>query len=148
MKDLYRVYEEARSPMQPWHNLSHPLKICEAACIWSLSWHAQVQLVESIINSTYMCVLVTQSCPTLYNPMDCSPPSFSVHGMLQVRIMEWIVILFSRRTTQPRDWTLVPCIRGRFFTIWATGKSCSSHIYTPNIHLKSLVYTETRNLLW
>ena len=36
-----------------------------------------------------MCVLITQSCPTLYNPMDCSPPDSSVHGVLQARILEW-----------------------------------------------------------
>ena len=42
------------------------------------------------------CVLVTQSCPTLCNPMDCSPPGFSVHGILQARIVEWIAFPFSR----------------------------------------------------
>ena len=37
-------------------------------------------------------VLVAQSCPTLYNPTDCSPPGSSVHGILQARILEWIAI--------------------------------------------------------
>ena len=41
-------------------------------------------------------VLGTQSCPTLWDPMDCSPPGFSVHGILQARILEWVVIPFSR----------------------------------------------------
>ena len=41
-------------------------------------------------------VLVTQLCPTLCNPMDCSPPGFSVHGILQARIPEWVTIPFSR----------------------------------------------------
>ena len=68
-------------------------------------------------------VLVTQSCPTLCDPTDCSPPGFSVHGILQARILEWIAIPFSRGTSQPRDWTLVSCLTGRFFTIWASGKS-------------------------
>ena len=40
--------------------------------------------------------LVTKSCPTLCNPMDCSPPGSSVHGDSQVRILEWVVISFSR----------------------------------------------------
>ena len=71
----------------------------------------------------YLCVLVTQSCPTLCDPMDCSPPGFSVHGILQAWILEWIVIPFSRGTSQPRDQTLVSCVAGRFFTIWATEKS-------------------------
>ena len=41
-------------------------------------------------------VLVTQSCLTLYDSMDCSPPSSSVHGILQARILEWVAIFFSR----------------------------------------------------
>ena len=48
-------------------------------------------------------VLVAWSCPTLCDPMDCSPPGFSVHGILQARILEWIAIPFSRGTSQPRD---------------------------------------------
>ena len=41
-------------------------------------------------------VLASQSCLTLCNPMDCSPPGFSVHGILQARILEWVAIPFSR----------------------------------------------------
>ena len=44
----------------------------------------------------FLCVLVAQSCLTLCNPMDCSPPGSSVHGFLQERILEWVVISFSR----------------------------------------------------
>ena len=72
---------------------------------------------------TLLCVLVAQLCPTLCNPSDCSPPGFSVHGILQARTLEGIVIPFSRGTFQPRDQTLVSCIAGRFFPICATGKS-------------------------
>ena len=43
-----------------------------------------------------VCVLVTQLCPTLCNPIDCSPPGSSVHGILQARILEWVTIPFSR----------------------------------------------------
>ena len=64
-------------------------------------------------------MLVTQSCLTLHNPLDCSPPGSSVHGILQARILEWVVML-SRGSPQPRDRTQVSCIAGRFFTIWAT----------------------------
>ena len=42
--------------------------------------------------------LLTQSCPTLRNPMDCSPPGSSVHGILQARILEWVAISFSIMT--------------------------------------------------
>ena len=63
-----------------------------------------------------VCVLVAQSCPTLCSPMDCSPPGSSVHGILQVRILEWVAIPFSRGSSQPRDRTWVSCIAGGFFT--------------------------------
>ena len=49
-------------------------------------------------------VFVTQSCLTLCNPMDCSPPDSSVHGISQGRILEWVVISFPRVSFQPRDW--------------------------------------------
>ena len=59
-----------------------------------------------------MCVcvgacLVAQLCLTLCNPMDYSPRGFSVHGILQVRILEWIAISFSRGSSWLREWTLV-----------------------------------------
>ena len=63
---------------------------------------------------------VAQSCPTLCDPMNCSLPGSSVHGILQARILEWVAISFSRRPSWPRDWTQVSCIVGRCFTIWAT----------------------------
>ena len=65
-------------------------------------------------------VLVAQSCPTLCNPTDCSPPGSSVHGILQVRILEWVAIYFFRGSSLPRDWTQVSCIADRLFTVWAT----------------------------
>ena len=54
------------------------------------------------------------------DPVDCSRPGSSVHGILQARILEWIAIPFSRRSSWPRNQTWVSCISGRFFTIWAT----------------------------
>ena len=68
-------------------------------------------------------VLVTQSYPTLCDPVDCSLPGSSVHGILQARVLEWVDISFSKRSSQPRDWTQVSCIAGRFFTTWATGEA-------------------------
>ena len=63
-------------------------------------------------------VLVTRSCPTVWTPcaIACQAP---LHGILQARILEWIAVVFSRGSSQPR----VSCIAGRFFTIWAKGKS-------------------------
>jgi len=50
----------------------------------------------------------------------CSSPRFSVHGIIQERMLEWFAIPFSRGSSWPRDWTQVSCIAGRLFTIWAT----------------------------
>ena len=62
-------------------------------------------------------LLATQSCPTLCGPKDCNLPVSSVHGILQARILEWVVTAFSRASFQPRDQTRVFCIAGRFFTM-------------------------------
>ena len=53
---------------------------------------------------------VTKWCPTLCNPMDCSPPGFSVHGIFQARILEWVAISYSRRSSQPRNQTCISCV--------------------------------------
>ena len=65
-------------------------------------------------------MLITQPCLTLCNPVDCSPPGSSVHGILQARILEWVAITFSRGSFWPRNQSQVSCIAGRFFTVWAT----------------------------
>ena len=70
-------------------------------------------------------VLVVQSYATLCDPVDCRPAGSSVPGILQTRILEWVAILFSRGSSQPRDRTHISSIllqnpAGRFFTIWAT----------------------------
>ena len=56
--------------------------------------------------------LVTQSCPTPCDPVDCSPPGSSVRGILQAAMLEWVAIPFSRGSSQPRDQTCVSCISG------------------------------------
>ena len=63
---------------------------------------------------------VAQSCPTLCNPMD-----YTVHGILQPRILEWVAFPFSRGSSQPRDRTQVSRIAGGFFTSWATREAQS-----------------------
>ena len=57
-----------------------------------------------------MWVKVTQLCPTICDPMACSPSGSSVHGLLQARILKWVAISFSRRSSPPRDWTWVSCL--------------------------------------
>ena len=56
---------------------------------------------------------VAQLCLTLCDPMDCSPPGCSIHGIFQARILEWVAISFSRGSSQPRDQTWVSRIAGR-----------------------------------
>ena len=63
---------------------------------------------------------VAQSCPTLCDPVDCDLLGFSVHGILEARILEWIAISFPRGSSQPRDQTQVSRIGGRRFNLWAT----------------------------
>ena len=85
-------------------------------------------------------VLVAQSCLTFRDPMDYSPPGFSVHVIFQERILEWAAISYSRGSSQPRDWSHISCIscfgRWIFTTItWSgTQKMLDTSIYsTKNV---------------
>ena len=72
-----------------------------------------------------------QSCPTLCDPMDCSPPGSSVPGILQARIVEWVATSSSRGSSQPRYGTHVSwgsCSAGRFFTIELLGKPLTKYV--------------------
>ena len=64
--------------------------------------------------------LVTQSCLTLCDPIDCSPQAPLSMGILQTRILQWVAISFSRGSSQPSDQTQVSLIAGRFFPSWIT----------------------------
>ena len=76
-------------------------------------------LFSSLIFASKVKVLVTQSCLTFCDPMDCSLPGSSIQGILQARILEWVAVPSSRGSSPPRDQTYVSCgscIAGRFFT--------------------------------
>ena len=67
-----------------------------------------------------------QSCPTLFDPMDYSPPGSSVPGISQASILEWVVSFFSWRSSQPRDWTYgscTSCIAGRWSLLNHQGRT-------------------------
>ena len=66
-----------------------------------------------------------RSCLTLCDPMNCRLPGSSVCGIFQARVLEWVVISFSRGSSWPRDRTRVSQIAGRCFTIWTTRKALS-----------------------
>ena len=77
-------------------------------CAWN--WKMDPKIPERVFGRTLKLkwvsqsikVLVTQSCPALCNPVDCSPPGSSIHGILQARILEWVAIPFSRGSFWPR----------------------------------------------
>ena len=80
---------------------------------------------DKLKNPTCLHANLFQSCPTLCNPMDCSPWGSSVHGILQTRILEWVAMPSSRGSSQPRDWTHISCsscIADRFFTTEPPGE--------------------------
>ena len=74
-----------------------------------------------------------KSRPTLCDPLDCSLPDFSVHGILQARILEWVAISLSRGSSRPRDRTQVSRIGGRHFNLWAT-REAQIFLYGKEIH--------------
>ena len=61
-------------------------------------------------------------CAQLFDPMDCSPPCSSVHGISQARILERVAISSSKGSSRPKDWTYIFCIVGWFFTTEPSGK--------------------------
>ena len=66
--------------------------------------------------------MCAQLCLTLCDPMDCSPPGSSAHGISQARILEWVAMSFSRGSSHPRDQTNISCIAGRLFITGPPGK--------------------------
>ena len=75
----------------------------------------------------FSCWVVSHS---FYDPMDCSLPGSSVYGDLQARILEWVAISSSRRSSWPRDWTRISCIGRWAFYHWATRKALYIYIHT------------------
>ena len=95
----------------PWSALSWACDSLSSRLLGKLTEVSQCPVLIIII-----CVcLGARSCPTLCDPMD-----YTVHEILEARILAWVAFPFSRGSSQPRDCTQVSHIAGRFFTIWAT----------------------------
>ena len=62
-----------------------------------------MEVPQKTKNTTTMCAQLLSCVRLFQDPMDCSPPGSSVHGILQARILEWVAIPFSRESSQPRD---------------------------------------------
>ena len=95
-----------------------------AACIF---WRLILCQLFHLLYHTYESE-VAQSSPTLCDPVDCSLPGFSVHGILQARTLEWVTISFSRGSSWPWDRTWVSRIGGRRFNLWATREAHHTYI--------------------
>ena len=80
-----------------------------------LNFHSLLHWRSYLQSGTWNEVKVAQSCPTLCDSMD-----YTVHGILQARILEWVAFLFFRGSSHPRDRTQASHIAGRFFTSWTT----------------------------
>ena len=86
-----------------------------------------------------------QSCPTLWDPMDCSLPGCTVRGIFQARVLEWVAISFSRGFSWLRDrtWvsnrTWVSCIVGRCYTLYATREALRWKIKTNHFRIYDAV---------
>ena len=121
----------------------HPQKPCQRAATLGSQVHFSKETNSQVQNPgtawSRECPVgepmseVAQSCPTLCYPMDCSPPGSSVHGIFQVRTLEWVAISFSRGSSQPRDRTQVSHIAGRCFNLCATREACGRTRMEPEI---------------
>ena len=84
------------------------------------NWTTSLSFCEVCLSLSHVCLFAT--------PWAESLPGSSVHGILQVRILEWVAIPFSRGSSQPRGQTRVSCIAGRLFTNWATREALTMTI--------------------
>ena len=89
--------------------------------LYEAFWEAPEQSLPSIFWKAFITSLrdtwkekVAHSCPTLCDPMD-----YTVHGILQASILEWVAYPFSRGSSPPRNWTRVSCIAGETLASWA-----------------------------
>ena len=104
LKVIYKIF----SALNIWEFTDH-YECCQYSKLFALQLSASVLIEREI----------AQLCPTLCNPVDCSPPGSSIHGILQARILEWVAISFSKGSFWPRDRTQVSRIAGRCFNLCA-----------------------------
>ena len=96
---------------------------------WRLCYTPETNTILSV---SYACVRA-QLWPILCDPMDCSPPGPPVHGISQARILEQVVISYSRGSSRPRDRICVSCIGGWILYHWANWEAHWSTIQQHNI---------------
>ena len=108
--EIYRDMDGSRVSHTEWSQSEREKQMLYInTYVWNLQKWYEVKWSE-----------VAQSCPALCNPVDCSLFRFSVRGIFQARVLEWVAISFSRGSSWPRDWAQVSHTVGRCFTLWAT----------------------------
>ena len=144
MVTSYRIYLRMSFRLLKWperHQWDVPIATRVSFIAFRPSWQTEQGNIY-VCTHLCMCVLVTQSCLTLCDLIDCSPQGSSVLWILQARILEWVAIPFFRGSSQPRDWMQVSPIAGGFFTVWATKAThrhtkittiCRATIYENNL---------------
>ena len=86
---------------------------------------------------------VAQSCLTLCDPVDCSPPGSFVHGISQTRMLDWVVIFSCSGSSWPRDRTCISYIAGKYFTAEPAGESPKASLNQGPVMTKSPVWKRT-----
>ena len=114
--------------------LSWCVCVCVCVCVRA---HNKIKIQGSFVHldkevNICCCFLVAKSCLTFCDPMDCSLPGSSVHGIILARILEWLAISFSRGSSWLRNWTHISCTASRFFTTEPPGKHLIYTQYIPN----------------
>ena len=118
---------------------------------WSVS-EIFVLFYSSVLTANVLCS-VAQSCPTLWDPKDLSPPGSSVHGIFLARILKLVAISSSRGSSRPRDWT---CISGTSsisrwilynWTAWEPYTHTHTHVHT-HTHTRYESRSVMSNSLW
>ena len=126
---------------------------CKADCDECYKWGYKPSLWKEhflymLFLCRYLCLeseSVSHSVTSVsLQPMNCSPPGSSVHGILQARIVEYVAIPFSRGSSQPGDQTQVSCIAGRVFTIWDT----LAHVIWPPSPLHDFKVRHLHDYCW
>ena len=101
--------------------------------VWENEKHS-VKIGKLIYEYIIVVALITKLCLTLWDSMDCNPPGSTVHGISQARILEWVAISFSRKSSQPRDPTHISCIAGGTLyhcTTWEAPLDMGFVCYSP-----------------
>ena len=114
-----------------------------------LTWHSSSGFSAFPVSLSHSSFLVkglaAQLCLTLCDPVDCSPPGSSVHGMLWARILEWVAMPSSRGSSRPRDQTHISCIGKQILYTESPGKPIPKSVRSRIIRKHSIVFSSLGN---